>query len=85
MTSTNTFATTASTTPMMYHHHQCIDDHDIRLEHPGKDTTSALAWSPCGTRIAASSWDGTVRLWDIHYRSSNTMVQATFRGKGTFI
>ena len=30
------------------------------------DGIISINWSPDGTRIASASWDGTVRIWDVH-------------------
>lgn len=32
---------------------------------PPSDSISALAWSPAGNILAASSWDKSVRLWEV--------------------
>ena len=37
----------------------CLVDNTIT------DTVSSLKWSPAANHLAASSWDGKVRVWDI--------------------
>ncbi|KAJ1678674.1 hypothetical protein EV182_003573 [Spiromyces aspiralis] len=37
----------------------------LYIESPLEDTVSELAWSPRANALAASSWDGQTRIWDV--------------------
>jgi WD40 repeat protein len=54
----------------------CTPDHGVELvslssAEPARrlgrheDVLDDLSWSPLGTHLASSSWDGTMRLWDV--------------------
>jgi len=38
---------------------------DIVIPDPPGDSISAICWSPAGNLIAASSWDKSVRIWEV--------------------
>ena len=41
---------------------------------PGADAFSALAWAPTTNHIAATSWDGKVRVWEVQRGAGNAPV-----------
>lgn len=43
----------------------------ITLDNPPDETISDLAFSPSGNYIAASSWDGTARIWELNDTFTN--------------
>lgn len=38
---------------------------DITLPSDGEDTIASLSWSPVRDHLAAASWDGKVRIYDV--------------------
>lgn len=38
---------------------------DITLPSHAQDTISAVSWSPVANHLAAASWDGKVRVYDL--------------------
>ncbi|KAI8634648.1 WD repeat domain-containing protein [Xylariaceae sp. FL1651] len=38
---------------------------DVALPSDGEDTISSLSWSPVANHLAAASWDGKVRIYDV--------------------
>jgi mRNA export factor len=38
---------------------------DVTLPADAADTMSAVCWSPVANHLAASSWDGKVRVYDV--------------------
>lgn len=38
---------------------------DVSLPADATDTISAVSWSPVANHLAASSWDGKVRIYDV--------------------
>ena len=55
----------------------------IELENPPEDTVSQIAFSPgdAGPFIACSSWDGTVRIWNLNDTLSAAQVYHILREK----
>lgn len=42
-----------------------VASRDITLPADATDTISSVRWSPVSNHLAASSWDGKVRIYDI--------------------
>ncbi|KAJ3554725.1 hypothetical protein NPX13_g10539 [Xylaria arbuscula] len=40
-------------------------DNDIALPSDNEDTIQCLSWSPATNHLAAASWDGKVRIYDV--------------------
>ncbi|KAI1337858.1 WD repeat domain-containing protein [Xylariaceae sp. FL0016] len=38
---------------------------DVAAPSDGEDTVSSLSWSPAANHLAAASWDGAVRIYDV--------------------
>lgn len=38
---------------------------DVALPADAEDTISAVSWSPTANHLAAASWDGKVRIYDV--------------------
>ena len=47
----------------------------IALWDTERGVVSAVAFSPCGKRLAASNWDGLVKVWDISHRVCITQME----------
>jgi WD40 repeat protein len=47
---------------------------------PGAEGVPSVAFSPHGTQLAASGFDGTVRLWDVRSTRSTPLLLAAFAG-----
>lgn len=51
---------------------------DTTLPADAKDTISSLSWSPSASHLAASSWDGRVRIYDVLTDGSHAQRAAEF-------
>jgi mRNA export factor len=47
-------------------------NNDIEVLPPPNDTVSALSWNPKANFLMATSWDNTVRIWEIQQNGSAT-------------
>ncbi|KAJ8124144.1 hypothetical protein O1611_g9431 [Lasiodiplodia mahajangana] len=42
-----------------------ILDNDVAVPPDKEDTIQSLSWSPVADKLAAASWDGKVRIYDV--------------------
>jgi WD40 repeat protein len=47
-------------------------DDDVMLPSDSTDTISSMSWSPAASHLAAASWDGRVRVYDIAANGTGT-------------
>lgn len=47
-------------------------DDDVKLPSDSTDTISSVLWSPIANHLAAASWDGRVRVYDIAANGTGT-------------
>jgi len=48
---------------------------DHQLPNGPSEAISSINWSPKANHIVASSWDNTLRCWDVHPNSGNLLLQ----------
>lgn len=47
---------------------------DVSLAADVEDTISAISWSPAANHLAAASWDGKLRVYDIAVNGTANMI-----------
>jgi len=53
----------------------------VHLDQPPEDTISDLCFANNKPYLAATSWDGTIRIWDVNYTQCKALFKSTFREK----
>lgn len=55
---------------------------DVALPADAEDTISSVSWSPVANHLAAASWDGKVRIYDVAHNGSAAHGVALLRADG---
>lgn len=55
---------------------------DVTLPADAEDTISSVSWSPVSNHLAAASWDGKVRIYDVASNGSAANGVALLRTDG---
>ncbi|KAI1642219.1 WD40 repeat-like protein [Daldinia loculata] len=55
---------------------------DVSLPDDAQDTISSVSWSPVANYLAAASWDGKIRVYDVNANSRTAKGTAVFNAVG---
>lgn len=58
---------------------------DISLPEDAQDTISSVSWSPVADHLAAASWDGKVRIYDVNAGSGAARGAALLAADGPLL